>query len=427
MGILIKNIKCIGELEGNHDIYVHGTKIAGIDQVPAGFTLTDTVNGKGKLLIPGLINAHTHTYTSLFRNAIDDLAFEDWLHDHVIPYGNKLDEEDAYWGAMLSIVEMIKSGTTCYCDTHVHPEQEVRAVDVSGIRAVISRGLAGKDRTDAKGEARIAEAKSEMENWSDHSRMKFRLAPYNIYSCGEEYFKFVREEAQRMNIGVIIKVSESRKEFDECMSTHGCTPVAYLDKLGLLTEKTLATNCVFLTDSDIKILAERGVNVALSPVTSLKLGNGFAPASKLMAAGINVCLSTENVAGNNSVNMFHEMNMAALIYKGYEKNPQAVSAANVLDFTTKNAAKALGFEGVLGEIKVGCKADLTIIDIENEHFMPANNPLSAIAYSANGSEVDTVIVDGKILLDKKQLKTIDVEHVYYAANRIAKKIGIQKD
>ncbi len=425
MGILIKNITCTGELEGKHDIYIHGNKIAGIDQVPAGFTLTDTVNGKDKLLIPGLINSHVHSYMSLFRNAADDLVFEDWLFNHINPLENKLDAEDAYWGSMLSIVEMIKSGTTCFCDTHMHPEQTVRAVDISGIRAVISRGLVGNDRTDSEGERRLAEAKEEIENWNDHQRMTFKLAPHTIYTCGEEYLKCVKEEAQRLNTGLIIKVAENRKEFDDCMAAHGCSPISYLDKLGLLKPDTIAAHCVCLTDSDIRILAERGVNVVLNPSSNLKLGSGFAPVSKLMAAGVNLSLGTESAACNNTTNMFHEMNMTALIYKGAEKNAQTVKAGDVVDFATKNAAKALGFEGVLGEIKVGCKADLTVIDINNEHFAPANNLVSALAYSANGSEVDTVIVDGRILMDKKVLKTIDVEHVYFAANRIAKKIGIQ--
>lgn len=425
MGILIKNILCAGNLKGTHSIYIQGNRIAGIDEIPAGFTLTDTIDGKDRLLIPGLINCHTHTYMSIFRNAADDLAFEDWLFKHIDPLEGKMEAEDAYWGTMLSAVEMIKSGTTCFLDMHMHPEQTVRAVDVSGIRAVISRGLVGADRVDAGGERRIAEANGEIVNWKDHPRMTFMLAPHAIYTCGEEFLKYVNEEASRLGIGLNIHLSESRKEFDDCMQQHGRTPVKYLDDLGLLKNSTVAAHCVYLTDSDVKLLADRGVGVAINPASNMKLGNGFAPVPKMLANNVNVCIGTDGAASNNSLNLFHEMNLAALVYKGSEKDAQAVTAQNVLDFATVNAAKALGFENILGEISVGCKADLTVINMDNEHYAPLNNPVAAIAYSANGSEVETVIVDGKILMYKNELKTIDQEHVYYSVNKIASRLGIR--
>ena len=425
MGILIKKIMCAGDSENLHDIYIHGNKIAGIDEKTAGFTLTDTVDGKNRMLIPGLINSNIHTYMSVFRNGADDLAFNDWLFNHIFPLEEKLEAEDAYWGSMLSIVEMIKSGTTCFSDTHMHPDESVRAISVSGIRAVVSRGLVGKDRMDTEGERRMAEAKSEITEWKQTERMTFMLAPHSIYSCGEEYLRYVREEAERLGVGIKINLSESRKEFDDCMAERGCTPVAYADKLGLINSKTLAVHCVYLTDSDIRILAERGASVAINPSSNMKLGNGFAPVSKLLAAGVNVCMGTDSAAANNTISMLHEMNMAALCYKGAEKNAGVVTATDVFRFATENAAKALGLENEIGRIKVGLKADLVTININNEHFMPATNAVSALTYSAAAADVDTVIVDGKILMDKKVLKTIDEEHVFFAANRIAKRIGLR--
>ncbi len=425
MGILLKQIRCAGGLTGIHDIYVHGNKIAGIDEVPEGFTLTDTVQGANRLLIPGLINCHTHTYMSLFRNAADDLSFYDWLFKYIDPLEGRMLPEDAYWGTMLSIVEMIKSGTTCFCDMHMHPEQTVRAVDVSGIRAVITRGLVGEDRMDEGGIRRIREAKEEIAHWKGHQRMTFRLAPHAPYTCGEDYLRYIKEEAERLGIGLNIHLSESRKEFDDMMAGRGCTPVKYLDTLGLLKPSTLAAHCVYLTESDIGILAERKVSVAINPASNMKLGNGFAQVPRLLERGVNLCLGTDGAASNNSLNLFHEMNLAALVYKGVSLDAQAVTAADVLSFATGNAAKALGFEGVLGELKVGCKADLTVLNMNNEHFAPMNHPEAALAYSANGSEVDTVIVDGRIMMEKRRLKTIDEEHVYYAVNRTAKRLGLQ--
>ena len=202
MGILIKGVRCIGELDGIHDIYVHGNKIAGIDEVPDGFIMTNSIDGKNKLLLPGLINCHTHTYMSLFRNAADDLSFLDWLFGHIDPLEGKMEPEDAYWGSMLSVVEMIKSGTTCFCDMHMHPEQTVRAVDVSGLRAVITRGLVGGDREDEGGIRRLNEAKDELAHWREHPRLSFRLGPHAPYTCGEDYLKYVKEQSEELGIGL---------------------------------------------------------------------------------------------------------------------------------------------------------------------------------------------------------------------------------
>lgn len=173
------------------------------------------------------------------------------------------------------------------------------------------------------------------------------------------------------------------------------------------------------------ILAARGASVAINPASNMKLGNGFAPVPKMLEHGVNVCLGTDGAASNNAQNMFREMNLAALVYKGAAMEAQAVSSEDVLAFATKNAAKALGFEGMLGEIKVGYIADLIVVDMNRESFQPMNHPASAIAYSANGSEVDTVIVNGKILMEKRVLKTVAEDNVYYAVNRIAKRLGIQ--
>lgn len=425
MGIQIKGIRCIGELDGIHDIYVHENKIAGIDRVPDGFMMTSMIDGTNKLLLPGLINCHTHIYMSLFRNAADDLSFWDWLEGHIFPLEDKMEPQEAYWGAMLSLAEMIKSGTTLFCDMAIHSEQTVRAADVSGIRAMITRGLVGENRNDEGGLRRYREALDERNHWREHERISFRLAPHAPYSCGEDYLRFIREKSEELGVGLNIHLSESKKEVEDMLKARGCTPVEYLDKLGILKPGTICAHCVQLTENDMDILAARGASVAINPVSNMKLGNGFALVPQMLKHGINVCLGTDGPASNNSQNMFREMNFAALIYKGAALDAEAVSSEDVLAFATKNAAKALGFEGVLGEIKEGFLADLIVIDMNTESFQPMNHPSSAIAYSANGSEVDTVIVNGKILMEKRQLKTIAEENVYFAVNRIAKRLGIQ--
>lgn len=424
MGIVIKNIQCIGELDGIHDVYIQGEKIAGIDNIPLNFVTETTLDGTNKLLLPGLINCHTHVYMSLFRNVADDLPFWDWLLKNVQPLEDKLLPEDAYWGAMLSIIEMIKSGTTCFCDMHMNPLQTAKAVEDSGFRSIITRGLVGETRTDEGGIRRLNEAIDEIKKFSANPRLSFRLGPHAPYSCGEDYLRFINEKSEELGIGLNIHLAESKKEFDDIVESKNCTPVEYLDRLGLLKPSTICAHCVQLTDNDMDILAKRGTSVAINPASNMKLGNGFAQVQKMLEHGVNVCLGTDGAASNNSQNMFKEMNLASLIYKGDTKDPTAVSAKDVLNFATKNAAKALGFEGILGEIKQGFLADLILLDLNCPSFQPRNNDASALVYSANGSEVETVIVNGKILMQNRKLTTINEQKVYNEVNKISKRIGV---
>ncbi len=433
MGIYIKDILCAMPAEDGegysvetHSIYVNKNKIAGIDEIPVGFTMTTTIDGKNRLLIPGLINSHAHNYMTLFRNCADDLGFDDWLFRHILPLEDQLTGEDTYWGSLLAIVEMIKSGTTCFCDMHMFINQTSRAVNASGIRAVLSRGLVGEDRHDKEALRRIDEAKEDMNLWKNHERMSFMLAPHAPYTCGEDYLKFIAEQAKELNCGINIHLSESKKEFDDMMASRKCTPTEFINSTGLFENKTIAAHCVQMTENDMQILAEKKVSVVTNPVSNMKLGNGFAPVPKMMAHGINVCLGTDGPASNNSLSMFHEMNHAALVHKGATLDAKAVTAEEVLAMATKNGAKALGLGDEIGEIKVGMKADLTVLNINREHFMPRTNLISALAYSTTCGDVDTVIIDGAVLMDKKELKTIDQEHVYYSVNKIAERLGLKR-
>lgn len=428
MKILIKGILTIIHNNENFfvskkNIYIKDDLIIGVTRVPEDFHPDKIIDGKDKLLIPGLINCHTHAYMSIFRNLADDLSFNDWLFKNVMPLEDKLTDEDAYWGANLSIIEMLKSGTTCFTDMHMHINQTTKAVDESGIRAVITRGLSG-DLNDGGGLRRINEAKQEMDNYKGHERISFMLGPHAPYTCDEEYLSFIVSTAKENNFGINIHVSESENEIAEMKKARGCTPVEFLNNIGLFDVPVVAAHCVQITDSDMDILAKKNVNVAINPKSNMKLGNGFAPISKMLEKGINICIGTDGAASNNSLNLFSEMNAAALIYKGSERNAQAVSAAQVFNFATVNAAKALGFTDKIGTIEENKKADLVILDLKHPQLNPRRNLVSALSYSANGQEVDTVIVEGKILMENRELKTIDEEKVYYNIAKICDKLGV---
>lgn len=428
MGILIKDVLTAIEKSrkfsiAKKDIYIQDDLIVGIDNMPQNFVTEKIIDGKDKLAIPGLINCHTHAYMSVFRNLADDLSFNDWLFKNIMPLEDNLTGSDAYWGSTLSIIEMIKSGTTCFTDMHMHINETTSAVDDTGIRAVITRGLSG-DLKDGGGIRRFNEALDEINNYKDHNRISFMFGPHAPYTCDKDFLTFITQKAKEHNIGINIHVSESENEIFEMKRDRGCTPVEYLNNIGLFDVPVIAAHCVQLTESDIDILSSKNVNVAINPKSNMKLGNGFAPVSQMLDRGVNICIGTDGAASNNSLSLFSEMNAAALIYKGSNRNAQAVDAESVLKFATSNAAKALQLGDMIGSIQVNKKADLALLDLKAPQFQPKRSLISALSYSANGSEVDTVIIDGKIIMEKRELKTIDEEKVYYNIRKICERLDI---
>lgn len=411
------------------NILIDGNRIEHVtSSIPSGdFTVIDAA---GKLVMPGIINAHTHAYMTIHRNYADDLAFFDWL-DKVQKVEDGMTEEDVYWTTMLAIVEMLKTGTTCFVDMTIKSAQETSgprsaaagAVKASGIRAVISRGLAGVSDSE-ESIMKYGQAVREMELFADESRLQFIHGPHAPYSCMADYLKKLTQSCKDRNIGQTIHLSESQAEMDGVEKEHGTTPIQYVDSLGVFDVPVIAAHCVYATDDDIRLMADKHVSVAINPKSNMKLGNGFAPVQKFLDAGVNVCLGTDGCGSNNCLNMFQEMNAAALVYKGANRQAQCVDASDVLKMATVNGAKAIGREGELGAIREGALADLILIDLNQPQFIPANSILSGLVYSSNGSEVDTVIVDGKILMQNRRLTTIDETEVYAECRKIAERLDM---
>ncbi|MBO5228178.1 MAG: amidohydrolase [Lachnospiraceae bacterium] len=390
------------------------------DEIPADFNADTVIDGHNRLLMPGMVNSHTHAYMSVFRNLADDLAFEEWLFGRISPLEDKLLLNDCYWGNMLSCLEMIKSGTTCFVDMHMALNQSVLTAQETGMRAVITRGLVGSDRQDKGGKKRIMEAFEEyaFAQDNDYDRIKFMFGPHAIYTCGKDYLMEIAELAKEKGLGINIHLSETKHEVEECIKNNGMSPVKYVESLGLLDVPAIAAHCVYLDDEDILVLKNKGVSVATNPASNMKLGNGFAPVSRLIKEGVNVCLGTDSQASNNTLNMFTEMRLLSMIHKGVECDAQAMSAKTVLKCATENGYKAIGMGDIAGKIEAGKVADLVLLDIDAPQFYPRNNLASALVYSANGSEVDTVIIDGEIVMKNKEVLTIDTERVYHEINRI---------
>ncbi len=432
MGIVLKNILALLP-EGNAggardvlretDIYIEGTRITAMGKKPEGFLEEKVIDGKDRLAIPGLVNCHTHSYMSFMRNVADDLSFMDWLFGSIDPIEQQMTDEDTYWGACLAIIEMMKSGTTCFNDMQMNIHQTTRAVKESGMRAVISRGLIGSGNDEA-GQMRLRQAYEERDAAADCERLSFMLAPHAPYTCDEGFMRIVSEEAKKNHMGIHVHLSESESEIEQIKEKYGCSPIEMADMNGLFDVPAIAAHCVQITKSDMEILKAKNVSVVTNPASNMKLGNGFAPVPEMLDMGINVCIGTDGAASNNSLNLFHEMSLLALIHKGVKRTPQCISAKENIRIATINGAKALGLEKEIGSLEVGKKADIAILNLNSPSLTPRNNLIAGLSYSANGSEVETVIIDGKITMENRKILTMDEDLVYKKINEIIVRVSV---
>lgn len=444
MNLIIKNALALLEKDNDEvfklkkkDVYIKGNRIYRVCECgadAADFEAEKVIDAEGKVLMPGLINAHTHAYMSLFRNYADDEAFWDWLAK-VQEVELSLTEEDCYWGTLLSCMEMIKTGTTCFVDMNIRSAKGVTtgpksacagAAADAGMRAVMTRGVAGNtEENDSM--RKFKEALEERELFKDNDRIISWFGPHAPYSCMADYLRLIVEQAKEVNAGQTIHLSESELEVENMIKENGKTPIAYVDDIGIFEIPTIAAHCVQATDDDIKIFKEKDVSVALNPKSNMKLGNGFAPAQKFLDAGVNVCLGTDGPGSNNTQNMFAEMNTAALVYKGATKSAQCISAEDVLRFATVNGARAIGREGELGTIKEGALADVILLDVHTPQFYPSTNLISGLVYSATGTEVETVIINGELVMEDRKILTINEDEVYAACEKACERLEMFKN
>lgn len=419
MDILIKNVTAIVPMDEMldvdvTDIYIKENLIVSVGSEPGEFTPEKIIDGTDKLAIPGLVNAHTHAYMTLFRNLADDLPFEDWLFRGVMPLEDVTTGEEAYWGAMLGFAEMLKSGTTSFLDMDLFRGDSVRAAEKIGIRGVFGRGLVGGGRDDEGGLRRIDDLRYCISEFGKSGRQKFVVAPHAIYTTDRAYLELCGELATELDASVHIHVSESEGEVRAAYEKYGVSPVEYIEQTGLFDHNTIAAHCVHLSEKDMEILKNHGVHVAANPKSNLKLANGIADIPALLSKGVNVAIGTDGAASNNTLNLFGDMNYTALLHKGITKDPTVLSAEQVFRMATENGARALRLN--TGTLEAGTKADIALLDLNRPQFVPRQNLIAALAYSANGSEVDTVIVDGEIVLENGRLTKIDEAEIYAKAN-----------
>lgn len=384
------------------------------------------INGRNKVVLPGLINCHTHSPMTLMRCLADDSPLHEWLFEKIFPVEATLYEEEVYWGSMLGIMEMLASGITCFADMYFHMNGVARAVSDTGIRACLCTGITNIEKsTDFSQNSYIIDNQNLFEKWNGHDngRISVYFGPHSVYTCEPEILHYIAELAHQLNTGIHIHISETHKENIDCLKQYGKTPVSLLNELGLFSVNTIAAHCVHINEEDMDILRKNNVTIAYNPTSNLKLGSGIAPIQSIRQKGINITLGTDGASSNNNLNLFEEINLAAMITKGVAMDPTLINAFEALAMATVNGASALGKEREIGIIKPGMKADLVILNLDEFHYYPLHNLISGMVYSAQAADVETVIVNGKILMENREFKIIDREQVIFEVKKIADRIG----
>lgn len=373
----------------------------------------ECIDATGKVLLSGFFNAHTHIPMTLLRNYADDMDLHTWLFSKIFPMEDRLDGDAVFWGTQLGLMEMLAGGTVGFTDMYYFCDRTAEAVLDSGMRMLLTRGLTGDGTSgDFSGDIRLAESRALHSAWhgAGNGRIRVGLGPHAIYTCSAPYLSAVAELASTLSATVHIHLDETRREHAECLEKYGKTPVRHCDDLGLFAGPAIAAHCVHITEEDMDILAARNVVMAHNPRSNLKLASGIAPVPSARKAGIRVALGTDGASSNNTLDMWAEMGLAALLHKGATLDPLAITAGEALEMATRIGAAAMGFE-TSGTLAVGMKADLQMADVSGPHWQPLHNPVSAIVYSGRSADVRLTMADGKILYRNGEFLTIDAEKV----------------
>jgi 5-methylthioadenosine/S-adenosylhomocysteine deaminase len=367
------------------------------------------IDAPGKVVLPGLVNAHNHAAMSLLRGYADDLPLMQWLQERVWPVESRLVAEDVFWGTALAVVEMVRGGVTTFADMYFFMDKVAEVVKKVGVRAIISRGVTagGSDQS-------LRETRKLVETWHKGASGRIRVAvgPHAPYTCPPDFLKAVTALAKELNVPLHTHVAETRDETALIQERYGATPVQYLERAGVFdAPRVTAAHCVHLSDEDIKILADRRVGVASCPGSNLKLAAGIAPLTKMAAAGIAIGLGTDGPASVGALDMWEQMRLAANLQKAVTGKADAVTAAQTLEMATRGGARALGLDGQIGAIIPGLGADVIIVDIDKPHFYPPHDVVSALVYAGHPADVETVIVAGEPVMEERLLLNVDEREV----------------
>jgi len=383
----------------------------------------NTIDAKGGLILPGLINGHTHAAMTLFRGLADDLPLMDWLNHYIFPVESRMDNDFVYLGASLACAEMIMSGTTTFCDMYLFEDETARAAQSIGIRCLVGEVLYDFDSPNyGPVEKGLQYTESLINKWRDDPLVSIAVEPHAPFTCSPELLTATNEMALKYQVPLIIHLAETHSEVNEIQKRYGKRPVEHLRSLGLLGPHLIADHCVHLNDHEIDVMAECKVNVIHNPESNMKLASGIAPIPKMLASGIHVGLGTDGCASNNNLDLLVEMDMAAKLHKVATMDPTTMNALTVLRMATIDGAKALGMDQDIGSLETGKKADIIIININKPHLTPMYNPYSHIVYAARGDDVTHVVVNGKLMMNDRKILTVDLVDIMAKARKKSKEI-----
>ena len=410
--ILIKDATIIANKIIKGSLLIQNDKIVEISDKIGLNDVDEVINAEDKVLIPGLVNTHTHLSMTLMRGLADDMQLETWLNNYIWPFEANLDGEHCYAGALLACAEMIKSGTTCFNDMYFFMDHVAKAAEEAGIRGTLSHGMIDfgdeeKRKQEFKESIRIIKKCHD----TGDGRIKVAFGPHSPYTCSQELLEGVKKESMKYGVRIHIHVSETQKEVSDIINEHGNRPFEYLEEIDFLGSEITAAHGIWLSESEIDIIKERNVKISHNPSSNMKLSSGVSPVAELLGKGVNVSMGTDGSASNNNMDLLEEMKIAALLQKVKTMDPTVLTAQDVFKMATINGANSLGLENEIGTIEVGKKADLVLVNMKTPKLTPFRNPISHLVYSANGGDVDTVICNGKLLMKNKELLTIDEANV----------------
>ena len=392
---------------------------------PKGLTAAKTIDARGKIVIPGLINGHTHIPMTLMRGLKDDVTLDDWLRKYIFPAeARNVTEDYVRWGSRLALAEMIRSGTTTFGDMYYFEDAEAEETKAAGLRGFLGETWIDFPAPDNKNETEMAAYTERfLEKWQGDPLIHASVAPHSIYTCSEKTLRDSAALARKHHAPILIHVAEMQKEFADSMKANGATPVQYLDRIGVLGPDVVAAHCIWLEPADMKIMAERQAGCVHNPSSNMMLASGVAAVVDQRAAGMRVGLGTDGPAGsNNDLNMMEEMDLAAKLQKTYRVDPRALGAKGALEMATIEGARALHMEKDIGSLEAGKKADLIVLNLNAPNAVPMYDVYSQIVYALKASEIETVVVGGKTLLKDGKVLTVDEAKAIAKAKEYGKQV-----